>query len=120
MARRDGWAACVMGLHLCVLAGCLHTDATPPPAPAPADPPTARPDTRSPYALVPTDVVAGERKRVADLDKPLADTEFKQASQPKPEKPSTSEDAAPPRAPQPLPAISPPTADPVETARAPL
>jgi hypothetical protein len=122
MARRDGWAACVMGLHLCVLAGCLHTG-TPPP-PEPADPPAAgtagRPDTRSPYAVRTTDVPAGDRTRAAELSKPPADTEFKQASQPQAEKPGAPEQAPPPQAPQPLPTISAagpdrPTADPVAT-----
>ncbi len=108
MARRFGWATCVIGLHLCALAGCLHTDA---PRIAPGGPfnpppagPVATPVAYSPYTTRATDLADNGRPPPA-LPKLPVDAEVKRASQsPTPAEPPVTRPAQPlPLAPLPAP-----------------
>jgi hypothetical protein len=112
MARRNGWAACVVGLHTCVLAGCLHTD---------PQPSTITGNTRadqvtdvnpsepkSPYAVRPTETSIAAHSPPAEPTKPAADQEIKRTSQPVIEKPGSPEEPFEPAPPQILPPIGPP------------
>src|ERR1700722_4226103 len=100
MARRNGWATCVAGLHACLLAGCLHT--APPPSPSgPDNPPGGGPEVsptpRSPYPVRSTDI--SYQKPAADKNPPPVDPGFKRTSQPDDGKPVAPDDVAGPTSP---------------------
>jgi hypothetical protein len=111
MTRRYGWATCAMGLHVCVLAGCLHTD----PKPV-AQGDTQRKsvvgsegvaDGRSPYAPRLTPFLVNDRAPPADQTDLPPDREIKRTSQPGVEGSASSDD--PPVAQNPPPAPLPPS-----------
>ena len=106
MARRNGWVACAIGLHCCVLAGCLHTDPRPANATGPANPPSAvvenPPAPHSPYTIRSTERPFDDRKPL-ELPKPAVDADFKRTSQPAADKPPATAETTAARPPQPLP-----------------
>jgi hypothetical protein len=113
MARRYGWATWVLGLHTCVLAGCLHTEPKKvgpdggqhPPAgevPAPGESP------RSPYAMRTTPIPLVEPKRDVDLHQTPVENEITRTSQSNDVKPAEPPAGQPAQANQPPPFPAPP------------
>jgi hypothetical protein len=93
-----------MGLHVCVLAGCLHTDPKPvvqgDTQRSPAAGSDGRSDTRSPYALRLTPFLVNDRPAPGDVSEPPPDREIKRTSQPGVEETASPDD--PPTAQTPL------------------
>jgi hypothetical protein len=115
MARRFGWASCAMGLHVCILAGCLHTDTKPLAQGETQSPPVAGLEgvsgTSSPYGLRLTPVRFSDHKAppAAQPDPPPA-SEITRTSQPDADKAASTDDPPVPQSPQPLsPSPLPPT-----------
>jgi hypothetical protein len=91
MARQYGWAVCVVGLHVCVLTGCLGPSAHPDPEPvAPVPTPTA-PSARSPYQPQLDEIHFDDRQATLAPEKTDNELEVKCALQSDVEKPSATD-----------------------------
>ncbi len=101
MAMRNGWATCVMGLPVCVLAGCLSSNAL-----VDHVGPTNPPQPGTPYAIRPTPVL--DRKPADDPNKPSAVTVLQGTTLADADKPAVPVELTPDKAPPvPPPALLP-------------